>query len=244
VTVRELTLSYDPFEGKRELGDAGAYELVRGLARIGLDPDDPANARVVDLASAPRDAGGLVSAAADVVMLRPADPRRGNGTLLYTVANRGGVSLPLQPARVLGGAGLAAVRDMVSHLREREAFEHVIGFGVSQSGRFLRQFLHEGLNLDEAGRTVFDGVLCDRAGARRGEFNHRYALPAEAFAPGFGDLPPYAPGELLDRQRRAGGVPKLVQVNSSWEYWRGDAALGHVRTDGSAAAIASAMRLV
>ncbi len=382
MTVRELSVSSAvPYEGGTAFGDTGPYELVHGLASIALDPEAPANARVVDLAAAPRDAGGMVEVTADVVLLRPADPRRGNRSLLYTVANRGDVSIPLaagmspretlppgdglllregwtlawsgwqfdvarapgqvaidvpqarvpagrararltplMPSRscvladwtsaLLGapeavypaaepldeavltvadnpegpwrtvererwrfardvrgtprpdtghvwldegfvpgllyevvyptarcpvaGAGLAAVRDVVVHLREHEESEHVVGFGASQSGRFLRQFLYEGLNVDERGRTVFDGVLCHRAGARRGEFNHRYAMPSEAFAPSFGDLPPFAAEALLDRQRGAGGVPKLIEVNGSWEYWRGDAALGHIHPDGSA----------
>ncbi len=385
MTVRDMSVSsVEPYEGGVDFGGAGPYELVKGTVRVTLDPGDPANARIVDLASAPRDA----EVTADVVLLRPADPRRSNGSLLYTVANRGDVSIqlgldmpprdlsgalppgdgfllrdgwtlawsgwqfdvergpgrvgidvpqavrdgspiggrararitPLIPSRshpladwtatLLGtpdpvypatdpsdrddavltvaeapdgpwrvvegwrfardvrgvavpdpghvwlddgfepgmlyevvyptarcpivGAGLAAVRDVVSYLREREGSDRVVAFGRSQAGRFLRQFLHEGLNVDEHGRTVFDGVLCHIAGARRGEFNHRYAMPAEALAPGFADLPPFGAGALLERQRRTGGVPKLIEVNGSWEYWRGDAALGHIAPDGSA----------
>jgi hypothetical protein len=393
MSVRELTISStEIYEAGADFGDAGPYELVRGVAHIDLDLEAPANARVVDLAAAPRDERGNVQVAADVVLLRPVDPRRGNASLLYTVANRGEVSVPLTlgakparrgpggalpsgdgfllrqgwtlawsgwqfdvrpgagrvaievppalrdgapisgrtrvqfapahagrsraladwtaslagvadpvypaaepldqpgatltvretpdgPRRVIDrdrwrfardeagvprpdpghvrlddgfvpgllyeviyttahspvvGCGLAAVRDLVAHLRDREMSEHVVGLGVSQSGRFLRQFLYEGLNVDERGRRVFDGVFCHLAGARRGEFNHRHAMPGEAFAPGFGDLPPFAPAGLLERQRHAGGIPKLVAVNSSWEYWRGDAALGHIHPDGTA----------
>ena len=34
-----------------------------------------------------------------------------------------------------------------------------VGVGISQSGRFLRHFLYQGFNADEAGRKVFDGML-------------------------------------------------------------------------------------
>jgi hypothetical protein len=123
------------------------------------------------------------------------------------------------------GAGLLAVRDFVSHLRPQ--FEHTVAYGVSQSGRFLRQFLFDGLNVDESGRQVFDGVFSHIASARRGEFNHRYAQPSLTHTHGPGYGPPYDTAGLLERQRSLGGVPKVFFTNSSWEYWRGDGALVH-----------------
>ncbi len=99
------------------------------------------------------------------------------------------------------GVGLLAVRDFVSFLkRERDGaanpcagrIERALGFGVSQSGRFLRTFLYHGLNVDEAGHEVFDGLNPHIAGGRRGEFNHRYAQPSVEVTPGFGHLPPMA----------------------------------------------------
>src|SRR5690606_2462978 len=77
------------------------------------------------------------------------------------------------------------------------------------------------------------------AGGRRGEFNHRFAQPSAQSTPGFGHLPPFTDAPtpdpftgaregLLDRQRAAGAVPKVVYTNTSAEYWRGDGALGHL----------------
>ncbi len=125
------------------------------------------------------------------------------------------------------GAGLLAVRDTVSFLRNEHALGYAFGFGISQSGRFLRQFLYEGRNLDEAGGVVFDGVFAHIASSRRGEFNHRYAQPGITHVIGFSNLPPYDTAGLLAPQRAVGGVPKLLLTNSSWEYWRGDGALVH-----------------
>jgi hypothetical protein len=123
------------------------------------------------------------------------------------------------------GAGLLAVRDFTSHLRA--GYDAAFGFGVSQSGRFLRQFLFEGLNVDEVDRKVFDGVFGHIASARRGEFNMRFGQPSltHPLTPGYG--PPYDTTSLLTRQRELGGVPKIFFTNSSWEYWRGDGALVH-----------------
>jgi hypothetical protein len=142
------------------------------------------------------------------------------------------------------GAGLLATRDLASHLRYDEsaptagAINHVIAEGQSQCGRFLRTFLHLGLNNDEAARPVFDGVLAHIAGGRRGEFNMRHGQPSVQPTPLFGHLFPFADdpqtdpltgrtGGLLDRQRQNGGLPKIFYTDTSSEYWRGDASLTH-----------------
>ena len=51
-------------------------------------------------------------------------------------------------------------------------------FGISQTGRFLRQFLYDGFNADESDRRVFDAVWVHIAGAARGSFNERFATPS------------------------------------------------------------------
>lgn len=125
------------------------------------------------------------------------------------------------------GTGLLAVRDIVSHLRS-QGYDHIFGYGVSQAARFLRQFLSEGLNLDEAGIQVFDGVFAESASAARGEFNHRFAQPSVTQTTGFGTMGKFGAADLLARQRVLGGVPKTIFVNTSAEYWNGDGALTHV----------------
>ncbi len=144
----------------------------------------------------------------------------------------------------LAGAGLLAARDLGAFLCRGAAspiagrVEHVIGQGVSQCGRYLRTFLGLGLNADEAGNRVFDGLLLHVAGGRRGEFNQRRGQPSVQPTPGFGHLFPFADATqhdsrtgreagLLDRQRAAGCLPKIFQTDSSCEYWRGDASLAH-----------------
>jgi hypothetical protein len=129
------------------------------------------------------------------------------------------------------GTGLLAVRDAVSHLRREGGFSHAFAYGVSQSGRLLRQFLYEGRNVDEQGEAVFDGVFAHIAGGRRGEFNHRYAQPSLTHVIGFSNLPPHDTAGLLAPQREKAHTPKLLLTNTSWEYWRGDGALVHVDPD-------------
>jgi hypothetical protein len=73
----------------RGFGAAGAYEKLAGSLVFSLDPSQPANAAIVDLAHAPRDANGRVSARADFMVLQPADPGRRRGVALLEVSNRG-----------------------------------------------------------------------------------------------------------------------------------------------------------
>src|SRR5439155_7576701 len=83
---------------------------------------------------------------------------------------------------------------------------------------------HAGMNADEDGSAVFDGLLPHVAGARRGEFNQRYGQPSAQHAAGPGQLPPFDTGELV---QRAGAPVKVIETNTSSEYWRSDCSLVH-----------------
>jgi len=83
VTSREPVLDGQPF------GLAGPYERIRGTIRFAAQPDNPANKIITDIALAPRNADGEVEYSSEFFLLRPQDPRRGNGALLYEVSNRG-----------------------------------------------------------------------------------------------------------------------------------------------------------
>src|SRR5262245_7501200 len=151
------------------------------------------------------------------------------------------------------GLGFTAVRDTGAFLRFGDAasgnpcvgrLDRAYLFGVSQSGRFVRHLLYLGLEEDEAGRTVFDAVIPHIAGARRGEFNCRFGQPSLNATESVGGLYPFADlpetdpvtGEragLLDRLRTRPSRPKILAVNTSAEYWRGDASLVHTDPAGS-----------
>jgi hypothetical protein len=404
------------FEVTSRVPFAFDYERVDGKLHFAVDPANPANARIVDLDKAPRDAEGNVRFWADFVLLQPADPAKGNRRLLSYVVNRGqrvGVPFnrhaprlptlpptdeidagdgflmqrgwtvafcgwqwdierqpglmgmeapqalgsdgqpiqgrigmafqpneahshhllshwPLHPppgrqpfahqpypaadvndptaqltvrdsragetsvvprdrwrfARVEGGAvvaddryvwlgggfqpglwyeviyttricpvvgtGLLATRDSVAWLRHDTSADNpaggrldfTYGHGRSQCGRFLRQYIYDGLNLDENGRQVFDGLIPDVAGARRGEFNQRYGQQSETNPLGFGGLFPFTSDDstdpltgqtdgLLRRQRQLGGMPKIFTTNTASEYWRADCSLIHTDPTGT-----------
>jgi hypothetical protein len=404
-----------PFAGGTSFGRSGAYEIIEGRLFFEVDPDDEANARIADLALAPKNEQGRVEFWADFALLTPADPAKGNGTLLYDVHNRGNklalwtfndgvrsnaprdaehagngflmregysvlwtgwsgeiqedgnhrllgglpvatepdgspvtgpahveiavdeptrsraffqspwgisaaypavsldpaeASLTMRPDRAspaeevppgrwafarweegsvvpdptslyleegfrpgwiydlvytardprVAGLGLAGLRDAVAFLRHDEhapdgtanpLFGHLsrtVIFGISQSGRLVHHFLHDGFNLDTAGRRVFDGALVHVAGAGKGLFNHRFGMATVYGTYREGNLSPtdffpFAPGERTDhldgrkgdsfaRLREGGGVPKTFFVQSSTEYWTRAASLLHTDTEG------------
>jgi hypothetical protein len=139
------------------------------------------------------------------------------------------------------GLGFLAIRDTAAWLRWAPAargnplagaIERAYLFGVSQSGRFLRNMLYLGLDEDEQGRMVFDAVLPHVAGGRRGEFNLRFGQPSLNAQHSAGSLPPFLYDELLARASERGRVPKIVATNTSAEYWRGDASLIHTDSEG------------
>ena len=365
-------------------GASGSYEKLVGAIAFALDPAEPHNARIVDLDKAVRGADGRVHFKADLYVLRPSDASRGNGVLLFDIANRGtkvmlgrfnrGASnsdptaledfgdgfllregytlvwvgwqfdvappglrveapavelgaagdvlrmtfvlndrrteaapagLPeyppvdardpaatltvrdlywdrpipvprerwgfgaseggqrlrleggFEPGRIyevayrargarVAGVGLAAIRDAASAFRYRTDMpvrgRSAYVFGVSQSGRFLRQFLHDGFNVDERGQRVFDAVWAHIAGAGQGSFNERFAMPGYSSFPAtrfpFTDAPQQGSdgrrdGILAAYQRR--DVPKVFYTNTSVEYWGQGraAALTHTTLDGT-----------
>jgi Alpha/beta hydrolase domain len=126
--------------------------------------------------------------------------------------------------------------------------KRVYAMGISQSGRFLRHFLFEGFNADEAGKQAIDGMLIHVAGAGIGSFNYRFAQPSRDAQPTnalfyptdlfpFADTPQTDPetgqtAGLLDRAKAAGVLPKIFYTNTSYEYWSRAASLVHTSLDG------------
>ncbi len=399
----EISLQQPVADGK-SFGLAGSYEKLEGKAHFSLDPNNPANSRIVDLRKAPVDADGRVHFSADLYILKPVDTKRGNGAALLEVSNRGskaivrylnrGAERTLDPtsaaalgdgflmrqgytlvwvgwqfdvpdnpdflrldpvftdvdppleglvradhvfpaaARVMPlshhshwtypvtdpgdkrnmltvrdsrlgprstiprtswhfarldngsvvddptsiymaegfhpgkiyeavyvaerpavvGLGLAAIRDLASHLKYKWAttggVERVIGMGISQTGRFLRQFLYQDFNRDTAGRRVFDGLMVHTAGAGRGSFNIRFGQPSRDGHPFSAffyptDLFPFSGETQTDPLTKIEDglfrltvdegeetLPKIFFTNTGYEYWGRAASLIHTTLAG------------
>ena len=152
------------------------------------------------------------------------------------------VTFEAQDPYVLG-VGFAAWRDVGAFFKQARtddagtpnplagAVQHSIGRGVSQSGNFLRGWLHLGFNQDEAGRQVHDGLWPIIAG-RRIALNFRWAQPdgvLELYQAGSEGpqwwLPHPDPvrglpaAGILDRCNRTQTCPKIIEHFGSAEVW-------------------------
>ncbi len=88
VTRVEISSRQDVLNGKA-FGTVGAYEKLKGTVYFAVDPNNTHNKIIVDLDKAPRNAVGKVEFSADIFILRPKDPSRGNGALIFDIPNRG-----------------------------------------------------------------------------------------------------------------------------------------------------------
>ncbi len=389
-------LAEEPFADGAAFGDAGPYVRIRATARGELDPADAGNAGLALLDKAPRNARGLVEYGTDVFILRPADPARSSGVLLYDVTNRGNKFLmswvndarelptgtvndprsaadagnaftfrrgwtmvwsgwqpeaatsnngmaiqvpiatdgpnpiirrirhefvngtrgpegnaviglpypvanmdtarlqvrsreadpreevkrdgwgfrdsrsiqllpagtPPTPRRIydltydaigptVNGIGFAATRDLVAYLRQRDGVRHTMAVGISLSGRYLRHFLDLGMNRDEDGRRVFDGVLPHISGAGKVFANEAFAMPfrtatqhEDRFYPEVWGALGYSGGPGGTLLHGDGSDPLVIESNTSTEYWQKAASLVHGNPDGTDAPLPAGVRAV
>jgi hypothetical protein len=152
------------------------------------------------------------------------------------------------------GIGYAATRDVVAFLRYERADRkgtanpliagaadgprHAIAFGGSQSGRFLRHYLELGMNKDEHGRRVFDGVFSHIAGVGKVFANHTFAMagrtatqhqdryyPENWFPFSAASLTDPFTGKTASLLKGDASDPLLIETNTSTEYWQKGASL-------------------
>ena len=79
----------EPLADGAPFGAVGAYERVIAKAKGEVDPKHPGNEGIALIDKAPLNANGKVEYTTDIFILRPKDPAKGNGRILYEVNNRG-----------------------------------------------------------------------------------------------------------------------------------------------------------
>ncbi|MFT5182062.1 MAG: hypothetical protein ACI8S3_001950 [Alphaproteobacteria bacterium] len=150
----------------------------------------------------------------------------------------------------LTGVAFATVRDVVSFLRFETGEDNPLAgalprramlFGVSQSGRFVRDYLWQGYNQDSHGRQVFDAATIVVAGSRKTWVNDRFAqpgrfsrqhedhsFPGDQFPFAYSPMRDSVAGEtddILRRCREQGTVPHLIHFDTESELWSARASL-------------------
>ncbi|MDR3530601.1 MAG: alpha/beta hydrolase domain-containing protein [Rhodopila sp.] len=152
------------------------------------------------------------------------------------------------------GLGHVAVRDFVSFLKYRENRDNPLagtrrayGWGRSQTGRCLRDFVYRGYNGDAAGRRVFDGVMPHVAGAGRKWLNHRFASPivsggqqyedhfniADSFPFSYARSVDHLTGREDAILKRPETDPLVFHTQTATEYWVRRGSLVHTDTLGN-----------
>ena len=81
-------------------GTVGGYEKLTGTLAGEVDPKDPHNAIIQDLALAPTNSRGMVEYSAEFVLLKPKDMSKASGVLRYDAPNRGNILTMVNPTAV------------------------------------------------------------------------------------------------------------------------------------------------
>lgn len=148
------------------------------------------------------------------------------------------------------GLAFAATADVVSFLRGNaghgeasplSGIDHTIALGISQSGRFLRDFIYQGFNADAEGARIFDGAMPHIAGSRKTFTNYRFAQPGRYSRQHEdhdfpGDQFPFTYTETTDpltgrtdsmlaECSASGTCPKIIHTDTATEFWQARAAL-------------------
>jgi Alpha/beta hydrolase domain len=251
-------------QGEAERGAGMAIQIpsARGVSdviRASFTPNDEGPQTVGDLAGyRPTDDNARDTTlsvrdgefGAKTLIARERFTQRGNQVTLTGGFEKGRTyELTYRPTEwPVSGLGLAAYRDLASWVKHAPdavaTAKTLIGFGSSQSGRFLRSFLYDGFNTDEQGRQVLDGVMVHIAGAARLSINVRGAQPTALSMYSTTQFPYATTAErdpvsrrtdgLLDNARARATQPKVMFTNTAVEYWGGGraAALIHTTPDG------------
>ncbi|WP_085591588.1 alpha/beta hydrolase domain-containing protein [Thalassospira sp. MCCC 1A01428] len=155
------------------------------------------------------------------------------------------------------GLSFVATSDVISFLRGNPGHDardpltgikHTVGLGISQSGRFLRDFIYQGFNADETGAKVFDGAMAHIAGSRKTFTNYRFAQPGRYSRQHEdhdypGDQFPFTYTEttdpltgkqdsILDACEKTDTCPKIIHTDTSTEFWQARASLVTTSPDG------------
>jgi Alpha/beta hydrolase domain len=169
------------------------------------------------------------------------------------------------------GLGFLGVRDLVSFLRNdtKDAagnanplagrIKFTLATGISQSGRYLRDFLWQGFNADKTKKRVFDGMLPLVGGSRKTYTNYRWAkpgdysrqhethfTPGDQFPFGYATLTDPVSGKtdgLLKKCTENNTCPKVFQYDSPIEFNGARASLTVTDGAGKDVAIPSNVRM-
>lgn len=156
------------------------------------------------------------------------------------------------------GLGHVVVRDFIAFLKYGDkddagnenplpGIEKAYGWGRSQTGRAIRDFILNGYNEDASGRKVFDGLLPHVSGGGLMWMNHRFANavspagqehevhdnPADRFPFSYAETTDHLTGKTDAILKRPDTDPLVIHTQTATEYWQRRGSLVHTDTKGN-----------
>lgn len=211
ITKITVTTTESPTFGGYAWPGVGQYEKIAGKAFGELDPADPKNAVIVDIALAPRNANGKVAYAFDFYILKPIDLSKGNHKLLYEPPNRGGKTINALN-RGVGGNDPGSV---TSAALLQNAFLMPQGYSIAFSGWDFAA----GSNTANFNATITLPVAKQPNGATITGPSYEYIVTAGAasFALSYAAASVNQTGAVLTHRVRLNDPPVVVPA-SGWTY--------------------------
>jgi hypothetical protein len=215
VTIANRTVVADG----QGFGQVGPYEKLTGTIEFAVDPTDRHNTPIADLDRAPRAADGRVHFSADLYVLRPVETAKGNGVLLFEIANRGRKGLM---GRFNRGAG--ASQDPMSAADFGDGFLMKDGYTLVWVG-----WQHDV-------RAPFVGIDAPPANVQ-GHVRYSFIVDEKQTEAAPADLPAYPPVDANDRaasltvRDKFWGTPTTVP-RDRWRFAVQDSRVRIVMNDG------------
>jgi hypothetical protein len=215
VTRVEVTSRQDVLAGKA-FGTVGAYEKLVGKVYLAVDPNNPHNRIIADLDKAPRNRQGQVEFSADLFILKPKDPSRSNGVLLFDVVNRGNKQVLISFNRAKPSADPTTEEEFGDGLLMREGYTIVaVGweFDIPKNKNLV--LLDTPVATDN-GRPITGWVnpwfIPNRLTAS-------YEYASGEFTPVYPPLDPNNPAYLLTEREGLVATPRLIP-RRDWQFGR------------------------
>ena len=239
------------------------YSIFQGYAAVSTDPSAAEAELRVRPSDSPRPSGPDIPAGTVVPTTQwsfakcpsgpPGTPSPTDICLAGGFKNNQAYELTYQATgSPISGLGYVTTRDFVSFLRNSTADDagtpnpaagvsRTLSHGYSISAQYLRDFVYQGFNEDEQGRTVCDGMFVHSAGAQKTALNYRFtydpnSAPFKSQHAGRGAPETNLPrtytvradpltGQMDGLLKRPTSDPKIIHANTSTEYWERRASL-------------------
>ena len=210
IAIREDVLGGKPF------GAVGAYEKLAGRVYFAVAPETAQNRIIADIEKAPRNAQGKVEFSADLFILKPKEPARANGVLLFDVVNRGNKALLATFNHGVGSADPTTEAHFGDGLLMREGYTLVAVGWQFDVPKQKNRIGFDAPIATEGGRPITGWVNPWFIPNKRSE---SYEFASGYFSPAYPPLDPDNPAYRLTEREGLASTPRLIP-REDWQFGR------------------------